>query len=266
MDEVVVVMESDKGEAGVRTTEAGTIKEFLVSEGDDIDIGAEVFVVDTEGKGDASGAPAQEEPKAAAAPVPAQDTPKAHSTPSPTPAKPKAPTPAQEAKKEATQSSGTGVFVREETREKMSRMRRTAARRLRDSQNTYASITTFQEIDMGAIMDMRKEIGPEFEKIHGIKLGFMSFFIKAAALALKERPIVNSVIDTEAEEIIYRNYIDISVAVSAPKGLVVPVLRDVQNMSFADVELGLRDLAAKARDGKLAIEDMTGGTFTLSNG
>lgn len=119
---------------------------------------------------------------------------------------------------------------------------------------------------MGSVMEMRKEIGPEFEKTHGIKLGFMSFFLKAAARGLVERPIVNAVIDQDSEEVIYRNYVDISVAVASPKGLVVPVLRDVQNMTFAGVENNLRSMALKARDGDIAIEDMAGGTFTLSNG
>lgn len=115
-------------------------------------------------------------------------------------------------------------------------MRRTIAQRLKQSQNTNASITTFQEIDMKHVMDIRKELGDEWAKKYGMKLGFMSFFLKAAARALVERPIVNAVIDDERAEIIYRNYVDISVAVQSPRGLVVPVMRDVQKMTFFDVE------------------------------
>lgn len=119
---------------------------------------------------------------------------------------------------------------------------------------------------MGEIMKIRKELGEKFLKEKGVKLGIMSFFVKAVAQALKERPIVNSVIDSETDEIIHRNFVDISVAVSSPKGLVVPVLRDVQNMSFTDVENGIMDLALKARDGNIGLEEMSGGNITISNG
>lgn len=115
-------------------------------------------------------------------------------------------------------------------------MRKTIGQRLKQSQNTYASITTFQEIDMKHVMDIRKELGDEWAKKYGIKLGFMSFFLKAAARALVERPIVNAVIDDASGEIVYRNYVDISVAVQSPRGLVVPVMRDVQKMTFFDIE------------------------------
>jgi 2-oxoglutarate dehydrogenase E2 component (dihydrolipoamide succinyltransferase) len=148
----------------------------------------------------------------------------------------------------------------------MSRLRKTVAKRLKESQNTYAQVCTFQEVDMSNIMTMRKELGENFQKTHGIKLGFMSFFIRACTIALQERPIVNSVIDPEGENVISRNYVDISVAVSGPNGLVVPVLRDCDQKGFADLEKGLNELASKAKDGSLALEDMSGGNFTISNG
>lgn len=148
----------------------------------------------------------------------------------------------------------------------MSRLRKTVANRLKESQNTYAQVTTMQEVDMSDIITMRKELGEAFLKTHGIKLGFMSFFIKACALALEERPIVNSVIDAKGENVISRNYVDISVAVSGPNGLVVPVIRDCQDKSFAEIERDLFELGQKAKENRLALEDMEGGNFTISNG
>lgn len=148
----------------------------------------------------------------------------------------------------------------------MSRLRKTVAKRLKESQNTYAQVSTIQELDMSNIITMRKELGEAFLKTHGVKLGFMSFFIKAVAIALQERPIVNSVIDSQGENVISRNYVDISVAVSGPNGLVVPVIRDCQDKSFAEIELNLVDLGQRAKEGKLALEDMEGGNFTISNG
>ncbi|VDN56219.1 unnamed protein product [Dracunculus medinensis] len=160
------------------------------------------------------------------------------------------------------ESAITGI--RNETRVKMNRMRLRIAQRLKEAQNTYAMLTTFNEIDMSSVIEMRSRYQKDFTAKHGIKLGLMSPFIRAAAYALQETPSVNAVIDED--EIIYRHYIDISIAVATPKGLVVPVLRDVQDMDYGTIELMLNDLGVKARDGKLAIEDMEGGTFTISNG
>ena len=157
-----------------------------------------------------------------------------------------------------------GVVSREQERQPMSRLRQTVARRLKESQNTYASLTTFNEIDMTAASNLRNKYKEEFEKKHGIKLGFMSFFLKAATQALLEFPAVNAHID--GTDIVNRKFIDISVAVSAPTGLVVPVLRNCENMGFADFEKNVAGFGKKARDGKLTVEDMTGGTFTISNG
>lgn len=151
-----------------------------------------------------------------------------------------------------------------EERVKMTRLRQSIARRLKEAQNTAAMLTTFNEVDMGAVMGLRSEYKDAFEKKHGVKLGFMSFFVKACIAALKELPAVNA--EIYGDELIYKNYYDIGVAVGTPQGLVVPVLRDADELSFAGVEKGIGDLGRKARDGKLTMKDMTGGTFTITNG
>lgn len=146
----------------------------------------------------------------------------------------------------------------------MSRMRRKIGERLKESQDTAAILTTWNEIDMTSIMETRDLYKEDFQKKHGVKLGFMSMFVTASCRALQEQPTVNAVID--GDDIVYRDYIDISVAVSSPTGLVVPVLRDVQHMNFADIEKAINSYGEKAQNGTLAIEDMAGGTFTVSNG
>lgn len=146
----------------------------------------------------------------------------------------------------------------------MSRMRLRIADRLKEAQNTNAMLTTFNEIDMSGYMNLRKEYGDAFLKKHGIKLGFMSGFIRASSQALKDQPVVNAVI--EGKDIVYRDFIDISVAVASPKGLVVPVLRNCQDMEMPDAEKEMFALGQKARDDKITLEDMTGGTFTITNG
>jgi len=140
------------------------------------------------------------------------------------------------------------------------------SQRLKDSQNTAASLTTFNEIDMSEIMSFRNKYKEPFLKKHGIKLGFMSAFAKASAHALMLNPAVNGVIDDVTNEIVYRNYVDISVAVATPKGLVVPVVRNVENMDYFQIEKRIGELGSMAREGQLSIEDMDGGTFTISNG
>ena len=151
-----------------------------------------------------------------------------------------------------------------EERVKMTRLRQTIASRLKEAQNTAAMLTTFNEVDMSAVIEMRKAYKEGFEKKHGVKLGFMSIFVKAAVAALQEFPAVNAEID--GEDIIYKNYYDIGVAVSTPQGLVVPVLRDADEQSFADIEKNIGEYAGKARDGKLGMAEMSGGTFTITNG
>src|SRR6185437_9538772 len=153
---------------------------------------------------------------------------------------------------------------RREERVKMSRLRQTIAKRLKDAQNTAAMLTTFNDVDMSAVIDARSRYKDLFEKKHGIRLGFMGFFVKACALAAKDVPSVNA--SLEGDEIVYHDYLDVSVAVSAPKGLVVPVVRNADSMSFADIEKAIADYGKRAKDGTLTVDEMTGGTFTISNG
>ena len=153
---------------------------------------------------------------------------------------------------------------REQRIEPMTRARKRTAERLKASQNTYAFLSTFNECDMSEATNMRNKYQEEFSKKYGVKLGFMSFFLKAAATALREMPVVNAVID--GDNIIYRDYIDISVAVATPTGLVTPVIRNCENKGFSDYELTLKELSIQARDNKIKLEDLTGGTFTISNG
>ena len=175
----------------------------------------------------------------------------AAATAAPTPAAiPRAPVPADDA-------------AREE-RVKMTRLRQTIARRLKDAQNTAAMLTTYNEVDMSAVMGLRNEYKDVFEKKHGVKLGFMSFFVKACTHALKEIPEVNAEID--GQDVVYKNYVHMGVAVGTPSGLVVPVVRDADSMSFAQIEKKISELGLRARDGKLSMAEMQGGSFTISNG
>ncbi|MGZ8284613.1 MAG: 2-oxoglutarate dehydrogenase complex dihydrolipoyllysine-residue succinyltransferase [Allosphingosinicella sp.] len=153
---------------------------------------------------------------------------------------------------------------RKEERVRMTRLRQTVARRLKEAQNIAALLTTFNDVDMTAVMEARSRYKDLFEKKHGIRLGFMSFFVKAAVLAARDVPSVNAYI--EGEEIVYHDYVDVSVAVSAPNGLVVPVIRDAQALSFAEVEKAIADFGRRAKEGSLTMADMEGGTFTISNG
>lgn len=154
--------------------------------------------------------------------------------------------------------------AREDRRVPMTRMRARIAERMIESQTSTAMLTSFNEVDMSAVMALRSQFKEKFEKEHSVKLGFMSWFVKAVVEALKKFPIVNA--SVEGNDVIYHNYFDIGVAVSTPKGLVVPVLRDVEQMGFADIEKTLGDLAARARDGKIGMDELTGGTFTITNG
>jgi 2-oxoglutarate dehydrogenase E2 component (dihydrolipoamide succinyltransferase) len=161
-------------------------------------------------------------------------------------------------------SASAGTPGRREERVRMTRLRQTVARRLKEAQNNAAILTTFNDVDMSAVMDARAKYKDLFEKKHGIRLGFMAFFVKAAALAAHDVPAVNASID--GEEIVYHDYLDVSVAVSAPQGLVVPVVRDAQALSFAEIEKTIADFGKRAKDGTLTLEEMQGGTFTISNG
>lgn len=146
----------------------------------------------------------------------------------------------------------------------MSKLRKVIASRLKEAQNTAAMLTTFNEVDMSAVLEARAAYRDAFEKRHGVRLGFMSFFVKSAIVALREFPAVNAEID--GDELVYKNHYDIGVAVGTPQGLVVPVIRDADAMGFADIEKAIVDFGARARDGKLGLDEMTGGTFTISNG
>lgn len=159
---------------------------------------------------------------------------------------------------------GAAAFSREVKREKMSNLRKTVSRRLVEAKNTTAMLTTFNEVDMTRIMEIRKVYKDKFKESHGVNLGFMSFFTKACCIALNEWPSVNAYID--GEEIVKHDFCDISIAVSAPKGLVVPVIRNAESLSMAEIEAKVVELATKARDNKLSMEEMTGGTFTITNG
>jgi len=160
--------------------------------------------------------------------------------------------------------AGAELFSRNVRTEKMSNLRKTISRRLVEAKNTTAMLTTFNEADMGPIMDIRNKFKDKFKEVHGVGLGFMSFFAKACAIALAEWPSVNAYID--GDQLVYHDYADISIAVSTPRGLTVPVMRNVESMSMADVEKKVAELAAKARDSKLTADELTGGTFTITNG
>jgi 2-oxoglutarate dehydrogenase E2 component (dihydrolipoamide succinyltransferase) len=179
-----------------------------------------------------------------------------------------APAPAAPARAPLAQVSapagGTDLGDRPEQRVPMSRLRARVAERLLQSQSTNAILTTFNEVNMAPVIEMRKRFQEKFEKEHGVKIGFMSFFVKAAVHALKKYPVINASVD--GNDIVYHGYFDIGIAVGSPRGLVVPILRNADQMSFADIEKKIAEYGAKARDGKLGIEEMTGGTFSISNG
>ena len=305
-DEPLVELETDKVTLEVNAPAAGTLAEITIAEGATVEVGAllgviaegaapAVTVAATPAAATATPAPAAEAapaPPPAAAPAAAFDKPlspavrrlveennldpariaasgkdgrlvkadvlaaiaagtaKASAVSAPTPA--------------ASAPVASRADDPREERVRMSRLRQAIARRLKEAQNTAAMLTTFNEVDMGAVMALRNEYKAEFEKKHGVRLGFMSFFAKAAIAALKELPAVNA--EIHGDEVIYKNYYDIGVAVGTPQGLVVPVVRDADQLSFAGIEKTIGELGLKARDGKLTLADMSGGTFTISNG
>ena len=281
-DEPLVELETDKVTVEVPSPSAGTLEAIKVQTGQTVNVGAILGSV-TAGAGPAKGAAKPAAAPAAAKPAPAA-TPAAAKDPGPAARKALAETgvnaasiqgsgkdgrvtkgdvQAAAARPTPAPSAPRDLGPREE-RVKMTRLRKRVAERLKQAQNTAAMLTTFNEVDMSAVMAMRSKYNESFEKKHGIKLGFMSLFVKACIVALKELPGVNAEID--GEDIIYKNHYDISVAVSTPQGLVVPVVRDADHKSFADIEKTIADLGRRARDGKLSVEEMTGGTFTITNG
>ncbi|KAF3849830.1 hypothetical protein F7725_019549 [Dissostichus mawsoni] len=259
-DEVVCEIETDKTSVQVPAPASGVIEELLVPDGEKVESGMPLFKL-----------------RKGAAPAPAAEAPAAAPPPPPPPAlTAMPPVPLQAAQAKPISAIKPTVAApapplptlggRGENRVKMNRMRLRIAQRLKEAQETCAMLTTFNEVDMSNIQDMRKLHKDAFLKKHNIKLGFMSAFVKAAAHALTDQPAVNAVIDDSTKEIVYREYVDISVAVSTPKGLVVPVIRNVETMNFADIEKTINALGEKARGNQLAVEDMDGGTFTISNG
>jgi len=303
IDQSICEFESDKATLEFPAEAAGRIT-FKANEDDDLEIGALVATIDTDAAGDAP-APKVDAPTEQAESAPAKEeapAPEAksesyaagHASPaaakilaekgvdakdvsgsgrdgritkddavkaSAAPAKAAAPAPAAPAPKP---SAPSGTFSREERREKMSRMRRTIAKRLVSAKNNTAMLTTFNEVDLSNLMALRKKYQEKFVERYGVKLGFMSLFSKACATVLMEMPDVNAFID--GDHLIYHDYADISVAVSTPTGLVVPPIHNVESMNFAEIELAIKAVAKKAREGSLTMDEMTGGTFTITNG
>ncbi|GAA5903756.1 hypothetical protein JCM6882_003407 [Rhodosporidiobolus microsporus] len=283
-DEEVATIETDKIDVAVNAPKAGVLTELLAAEEDTVAVGQDLFKLDPEGKSE-GGAKKEEPKKEESAPKEEKkeepkkdDQPAKKEEAAPAPKSeyrkpdsgekaPKAPEPAKKDQgKSAPESPAKGS--RNETRVKISRMRARIAERLKEAQNTAASLTTFQEVDMSAIMAFRARHKDQILKEYGVKLGFMSPFVKAATVALREIPSVNGAIEGKGNDaqIVYRDYADISVAVATPKGLVTPVLRNAESFNFVEIEKEIAALGKKARDGKLTLEDMNGGTFTISNG
>ncbi|MBC7617368.1 MAG: 2-oxoglutarate dehydrogenase complex dihydrolipoyllysine-residue succinyltransferase [Pedobacter sp.] len=294
MDEIIAELESDKATFELTAEKAGTLK-TVASEGDTLPIGAVVCTIEEGGSATAN-------PKAEKAEAPVvdkvnapvaekKDESYASGTPSPSAAKILAEkgvdagavkgsgvdgritkddaNKASSPKAETPKPAGAPVAIavpgsRNERREKMSPLRKTVAKRLVAVRNETAMLTTFNEVNMKPIMDLRAKYKDQFKEKHGVGLGFMSFFTKAVCEAAKDFPTVNARID--GEEIVYNDFVDISIAVSAPKGLVVPIIRNADSMSLAQIEKTVIELATKARESKLTIEEMTGGTFTITNG
>ncbi len=305
VDEPLVELETDKVTIEVPSPSAGVLAEILVPDGETVEVGALLGTLG-EGSGAApapkSEAKKDDAKAEAAAPAPAKSEGNGEMPPSPAAKKLleekglsasdvagsgkrgqvlKEDVVAAGSKPAAAGSTSVStsapapapVAVRapsiqedeaREERVRMTKLRQTIARRLKDAQNTAAMLTTFNDVDMTAVMALRKEYKELFEKKHGVRLGFMGFFVKAVVQALKDVPAVNAEID--GTDLIYKNYYHIGVAVGAPKGLVVPVVRDAQDLSIADIEKTISDFGRRARDGKLGIEEMQGGTFTISNG
>jgi 2-oxoglutarate dehydrogenase E2 component (dihydrolipoamide succinyltransferase) len=290
-DEVICELESEKATFELNAEQAGILK-IVAQEGDTLNIGDLACTIDETAERPAGSAPEASAPAPKAEAAPSTPAPAAASQAAPMPADLKA-TPVAKSlmsdkKVDPSKVQGTGangrifkadvlaalenpgrpvgkeLYSREDKVQKMSNLRKTVSRRLVEAKNTTAMLTTFNEVDMTNIMAIRKQYKDKFKEAHGVNLGFMSFFTKACTIALMEWPAVNAYID--GENVIYHEYADVSIAVSAPKGLVVPVIRNAESMSMAEIEAKVAELAKKARDNKLTIEEMTGGTFTITNG
>lgn len=302
MDEPLCEIETEKANQELSADSAGKLI-HVAKEGEDLEVGAVFAKIDTEAAASngSGSAPAPSKPAEATttAPPPSEPSKQTYATgaPSPTAAKILAESNIDPANvtgtgrdgritkddaQKAVSSSGSSPqaapppntpppppitsqpFARNERRERMSRMRRTIAKRLVSAKNNTAMLTTFNEVDMTGVMELREKYQEAFVKKYGIKLGFMSIFAKACAKALLEMPDVNARID--GDDIVYHDFVDISIAISTPNGLVVPPVRNVESLNFAQVEQTIKDLSTKARDGKLSLDEMTGGTFTITNG
>ncbi|MBU2983555.1 2-oxoglutarate dehydrogenase complex dihydrolipoyllysine-residue succinyltransferase [Lentibacter algarum] len=288
-DEMLCELETDKVSVEVPAPAAGTLTEIIAAEGATVDAAAKLAVI-TSGSGAAVAAPAAAAPApTAAAAAGAKNAPSAEKLMAEkglsadqvqgtgrdgrimkedvmnagSGAAPAAPAPAAPAA-QAPRAPVSADDASREERVKMTRLRQTIARRLKEAQNTAAMLTTYNEVDMTAVMALRKQYKDEFEKKHGARLGFMSFFTKACVHALKEVPEVNAEID--GTDVVYKNFVHMGVAAGTPTGLVVPVIRDADQMSFADIEKAISEKGKRARDGKLSMAEMQGGTFTISNG
>ena len=289
-DQIICEIDSEKATLELAAEQSGRI-ELIAQEGDTVDVGSVVCKIDTSAKGEAKAPVKEVETVEAAAEKPETKEEKVVTQPEPAASSKDASyakghaSPAAKkmmAEQGVTSVTGTGpggrvtksdviqalsggkTGTRDIDRQKMSMLRRKLAQRLVAVKNETAMLTTFNEVDMSGIMDLRNRTKAKFLETHGVKLGFMSFFTKAVTAALEEYPAVNSMLD--GEELLYHSYCDIAIAVSSPKGLMVPVLRNAEMMSFAEIEGGIGALAKKARDGKLSMEEMTGGTFTITNG
>ncbi len=285
MDELICELESDKATFELNAEKAGVLT-VIANEGDTIAIGAVIANIDTSAAKPAGTAPAAE-PKAEAKKVepaaPAKTEKNdsyASGTPSPAAAKilsekgiatndikgsgKDGRITKSDAMNATLKVASNESKTREERKEKMTSLRKTVSKRLVAAKNETAMLTTFNEVDMKPIMDLRNQFKAQFKDQFGVNLGFMSFFTKAVCVALKQFPAVNAYID--GEEIIYHDFCDVSIAVSAPKGLVVPVIRNAESLSLAEIEKEVATLAGKARDNKLTLQEMTGGTFTITNG
>ena len=300
LDEPICEFESDKATLEFPAEASGKLI-YVAEEGDDLEIGALVAKIDTSAAAEVKEEPAKEEPAPAASTPPPAEEPKkedsyAKGHPSPAAAKvireegldaskieasgkdgritkedaiaaSKTPAKAVEAAPQAEESTiiSNKLFSREDRTEKLSRMRRTIASRLVSAKNNTAMLTTFNEADMSAIFKLRKTYQEKFVEKYGVKLGFMSIFAKACAKVLMEMPMVNASLDGDTH-VVYHDYVDISIAISTPTGLVVPPVHNVESLHFADIELKIKELAGKAREGSLTLEEMKGGTFTITNG
>lgn len=270
-DETVATIETDKIDVEVNAPISGTISELLFKIEDTVKVGDDLLKIEPgePPAGSATEAPKEapkEEPKEAPkeAPKETKEAPKEEVKAAPKKEAPKKEAPKKEAAKDESSAGTFTGFSRSEHRVKLNRMRLRIAERLKESQNTAASLTTFNEVDMSAVLGLRKKYKDEVIKTKGIKFGFMGLFSKAVTLAMKDIPSANAAI--EGGDMLYRDYVDISVAVATPKGLVTPVVRNAESLSVLDIEREISALGKKARDGKLTLEDMSGGTFTISNG